>query len=352
MGQCRWDFCLPNRAGHVELEEVVKLKPMDADDFLKESFFKNIKITDKRCWAPDGICNLKPINAHSIQNSKVLEILSSNGHVLMPQEKIIDKGEVPIVGFAEIGRSEASTFTGLCGKHDKEIFSPIDDFELELDNDRQLFLIAYRSIFKKYHDLVLSAIRVHRIYEDQVKVGRAEHHPRDLSLNWAIVQDMRAWAAYRYKGVYDDAYLLHRYDIVKHEKFSFKHKKPTIAVSALYWLEIPKPESMQVPWVVLNVVPTENETHVIFSYLTEDADYVKSEISEILNSSLKRRLWLLSKKIIGSSENFVISPTFWSSLSKKKKDSIVTHYRDTLLDKRSFDGDVRNLCLFELSNKS
>jgi hypothetical protein len=323
---------------------------MDTDDFLKESFFKNLKTTDKRCWSPDGICNLKPINAHSIQNSKILESLSLNGHVIMPQEKVVHKGEVPIVGFAKVGRSEASTFTGLCGKHDKEIFSPIDDFDIELDNDQQLFLLAYRSIFKKYHSLVSAAISVNNIYEDQVKVGRATHNSEDFSLKWSMIQHIRAWGAYRYKGVYDTAYLLRRYDIVNHEKFSFKHKRPTTAVSALYWLEIPKPNSMQVPWIALNVVPVQNETHVIFSYLVEDTDYAKPEITEIFNSSLKRRLWLLSERILGSTDNFVVSPAFWGGLSKKKKDSILTYYRDTLWDKILFKGDIRDLCLFELFN--
>lgn len=322
---------------------------MDIDNFLKDSFFKNLKSSDKRCWAPGGNCNSKPINAHSIQNSKVLEILSLDGHVIMPKEKIVHKGEIPIVGFTEIGRGEASTFTGLCQKHDKEIFSPIDDFDIDLDNNQQLFLIAYRSIFKKYHNLVSNAISVNKIYEDQVKVGRATHDPEDLSLNWTMIQYIRAWGAYRYKGIFDGAYLAHQYDIVKHDKFSFKHKRPTVAMSALYWLEIEKPDSAQVPWIALNIFPTQTETHIIFSYLAEDEEYIKSEIQGILNASAKRRLWQVSERIIGASENFVISPTYWNSLSKKKRDTIVTYYQDTLSDKKSFDGDIRNLCLFELS---
>lgn len=325
---------------------------MDTDNFLRDSFFKNIKTALKRCWAPNEICNSKPIKAHSIQNSRVLDLLSSNGFVIMPQEKFLRKGEVPVVGFAEIGRNEASTFTGLCGKHDKEIFSPIDDAEIDLNNNQQLFLIAYRSIFKKYHALASAAMSVNRMYEDQVKVGRATHDPEDLSLNWMMIQYMRAWQAYRYKGIYDDAYLSHQYDVVKHDKFSFKHKKPTAAVSALYWLETSKSNSTQGPWIALNVFPTKNETHVIFSYLMEDAEHVKSEINGILHASIKRRLWLLSERIIGASENFVVSPAFWNSLSKKKKDSIVTYYRDTLLDKMSFDKAIGDLCLFEILYKS
>ncbi len=142
---------------------------MDVKSFLKGSFFKSIKTNLKNCWPPNGSCNSKPIKAHSIQNSRVLELLNSNGHLIMPQEKFVHKGEIPIVGFSEIGRNEASTFTGLCGTHDKEIFAPIDDFELDLNNSQQLFLLAYRSIIKKMHSLALSMLMVEKIYEDQVK---------------------------------------------------------------------------------------------------------------------------------------------------------------------------------------
>ncbi|MBI5839929.1 MAG: hypothetical protein HZB19_07480 [Chloroflexi bacterium] len=274
---------------------------MNTDDFLKVSFFKNIKTTLKRCWAPNGICHSKPIKAHSIQNSRVFEILSLNGHVIMPKEKIIHKGEDLIVDFVEIGRNEASTFTGLCGKHDKELFSPIDDFEIDVSNNQQLFLIAYRSVLKKFHSLALTARGTEKIYEDQVKVGRATRDLGDPSLNLMMNQYMLAWAAYRYKEIYDEAYLACQYDIVSHGKFSFKHKKPTVAISALYWLEIAKPNSTQVPWIALNVFPTQTETYVVFSYLVEDAEYVKSEIEGMLNASVKRRLWQLSERIIGLS---------------------------------------------------
>lgn len=323
---------------------------MDTNDFLKNSFFKNLNTSLKRCWEPEEICNNEPIKAHSIQNSRVLEMLCSNGHVIMPQEKIVHKGEIPIVGFTEVGRNKASIFTGLCENHDKGIFSPIDDFEMSLDNSQQLFLLAYRSVFKKFYMLSLGAKIANSIYEDQVKVGRAKHKLDDRSSNQVMIHSIRAYNAYQYKKIFDTAYLENQYDVVAHEMFSFKHKKPTVAVSALYWLSIEKPNSFQVPWIVLNVFPTKDKTHVIFSYLFDDTEYVSSAIKDVLNTSLKRRIWSLSETIIRTTDNFVISPVVWNNLSKKRRDSIVTYYRDTLFEGQSYDGNIRNLCLFELAN--
>lgn len=343
---------MPGRVGDVELEEIVD-KSMDTNNFLKDSFFKNLKTAYKRCWAPEGNCDAKPIKAHSIQNSRVLEMLNLNGHVIMPQEKFVrgDEIPIPIVGLTEVGRNEATTFIGLCRKHDNDIFSPIEDFDINLNDEKQLFLIAYRSVIKKFHSLVLNAVKLKKIYEDQVKVGRATHDENDLSLTLVTGQNIKAFETYLYKRKYDEVYIAKHYSNVQHQTFSFKHQKPTLAVSGFYGLETIKSNNYGIPWIALNVFPTSTETHVIFSYLAEDLEYVSSEIESIFNSSIKRRLWLLSEKIIRFSENFVLSPIFWNNLSNRKKDSIATYYRDTLWNNEPFDGDIRDLCLFELSNK-
>ncbi len=192
---------------------------METDDFLRDSFFnKSVKTTLERCWAPPfGICSSKPINAHSIQNKRVLASLSLNGFVIMPQEKFLDKGETLNVDFREIGRDKASTFTGLCRTHDTEIFSPIDNFDVDLGNAQQLFLIAYRTIFYRFHRMVLDTKRLMKVHEDQVKVGRAANNSKDIGSKWIFDKSIKTWMAYKYKTIYDDAYLAHQYDIVKHD---------------------------------------------------------------------------------------------------------------------------------------
>ncbi len=325
---------------------------MDTDNFLKSSFFKNLKTDLDRCWEPTETCNSVPIKAHSIQNSRVLDLISHNGHVIMPKERIEQKGKAFALNFGEVGRNDASTFNGLCEKHDKELFSPIDDLEIELNNYQQLFLLAYRSVLKKLYSLSLAAVKIQKIYDDQVKAGRATQNTNDPSLNITMIQFIRAYGAYVYKRQLDQAYINKEYDLLNHDAFSFRHKRPTIAVSAFYWLEIQKQNNGQVPWIVLNVFPKTNETCVVYSYIKEDAQYVKVETRNILNSSIKRKLQWLSKSIIESTENFALSPSFWDSLSKQKRQTIISFYRDTLIEKKPFDGDIRDLCLFEISYKN
>lgn len=324
---------------------------MEVENFLRSSFFKGLKTNINMCWEPSEQCGLPAINAHSIQDAKVLEILNRDGHVIMPRERIRQKGEAFNADFEDVGRNEASTFKGLCGKHDKEIFAPIDDFEITLSNPQQLFLVAYRSVLKKLHSLVSIAMQTQKLHEDQVKVGRATNNSNDQVLNIVNNNFVRAAGAYEYKRQLDDAYLNKDYKKLIHKTFAIKHRTPTIAVSAFYWLGHRIIDNSRVPWVILNVFPKADETYVVYSCVEKDEKEVSLEIKEILNSSPKRKTWLLSKSIIEATENFVVSPKFWDSLPKAKRETIVGFYQDTLLDRKVFKGDIRDLCLFQPSYK-
>lgn len=320
---------------------------IDTSNELKASLFRVVKAELKRCFEPHEQCNSTSIRAHSIQNKKVLDQLSQDGHVIMPQERIVEKGERVLVDFMLVGRNEASTFTGLCAQHDKEIFSPIDDFDIDIGNKQQLFLLAYRSVLKKLHSLSLETQRLEQLYEDQVKIGVATYDASNPVQKIVMTRFIRAYCTYNYKRIFDQVYLANTYDTVHHETFSFEHQAPTVAVSGLYWLEIEKPGNVTgVPRLILNIFPIERMTHVVFSYLDEDAQYIREHLDGILNTSLKRRLWLISKTIIGACDNFVISPIFWRNLSKRRRDSIGGYYKETLLDRKEYDGNIQDLCLF------
>src|ERR1700720_3045384 len=95
-------------------------------------FVKAQKKGYAKCLAPSMDCDEEPIRAHSIQNSRVLNLIETEGHVIMPRYRLVN-GE-PTMEFAKVGRNNASTFTGLCSKHDAELFKAIDTEPLDVDN--------------------------------------------------------------------------------------------------------------------------------------------------------------------------------------------------------------------------
>lgn len=96
---------------------------MADDAAYKRFFFDAQRRNFSRCMPPTLACNEKPIRAHSIQNARVIELIQSDGHVMMPRYRI--KDDKPVLELVKISRNEASTFTGLCGTHDREIFNAI-----------------------------------------------------------------------------------------------------------------------------------------------------------------------------------------------------------------------------------
>ncbi len=94
-------------------------------------------------------CSKKIINAHTISKSSSLKEIAENGHVMGAKPtltSLIKSGGK--LTLSKIGIKKASTFTGFCSVHDKEIFSPLEDEPIVL-SDQQLFFLAYRGMCRE-----------------------------------------------------------------------------------------------------------------------------------------------------------------------------------------------------------
>jgi hypothetical protein len=117
-----------------------------------------------------GLCQEPAIRAHSIQNSRVLDLIAADGHVVTPiMTAAIDTG--PRIDFKRVGRNHASTFTGLCATHDHEIFRPIEVSEIDPGKREHLFLLAYRAAYRELHSTMEGAFRLQHSYLERVERG-------------------------------------------------------------------------------------------------------------------------------------------------------------------------------------
>lgn len=127
---------------------------------LKRSWAKGV------CLHPDAptSCTGKPIDSHTLQRSRALTNIATDGHVLrisldpaailklglsaeslghplldvLTAQKNVGKLEPETIGIGN-----ASVFPGFCGGHDNSTFAPIEEVELTFD-DLQFFLFTYR----------------------------------------------------------------------------------------------------------------------------------------------------------------------------------------------------------------
>ena len=313
---------------------------------LKSLIYTQLSKKYNKCLWPKSDCTKDCINAHSIQNSQILDQLASNNHLIMAVHRLNLDTE-PEIEFKEVGRNKATTFTGLCGEHDSQLFRPIDVNQFDSSNEEQKFLIAYRSVLRELHTRIKSARDLQTTYQKSAEAGM--WYPKNMDEPFwkaATRPIIEAINLYQCKQDYDNIYNSNSFTEVKHDYICIK-KNCFLAVSSLFnpINSSAQNKRSEAKFIVLNVFPHNKNTIVLLSYLSNDQKELRSYANEIINATGEYQLYLLSKTILKYCENFVISPKHFESFSSQKVDAIKKFYWETA--KRSdYDDDNENLMLF------
>jgi hypothetical protein len=310
----------------------------DAKNEAVNYFFKLHGKSIDRCHEPTETCHQPAIRAHSIPSSTVLDRLAENGHVIMPCMTL--KFPPPAqIEFKPVGKNQATTFTGLCSRHDNDIFRPIDVAFPNLQKNQHLFLLAYRAVIREYHVVLQNAIRFQAAYEKRIEVGLSPGNVPCDSGMFAISHLCNAFECYEYKRHYDDAFLAADWQALQHHVIVFKNQRPSIAVSSMFSLDdIDAPET---PRVTLSVFPVGADVAVIFSGTRDDWPFVGVYLHRLLSSESYFQKYQLSKLVLQSCDNFVIAPQYFDSLSQDARDALCTFYVDTIIENAENHEDER-----------
>lgn len=298
---------------------------------LKKFIYDVNSTTYGRCLAPSEDCKNNPSDAHSIQNSRIFDLLEKDGHLVSFKIKT-DSKDGPYLDFDEnVGRNEASTFKGLCNKHDTEIFKEIETQPLDLkNNSKQLFLFAYRAVLREMHAVIQSALRTQSTYRKQVDLGLLpKNKPSDFGM-WAGSWLSNSYLMNLYKKKFDEVYLTKSFKEVYHDFIVLEDQSPTIATSSLFSLDHIKVRD-DVARVALSIFPISNtKTYVLFSYLDYEAPKAREELLDIFFAGPLGRRKLISKLVLRNCENFFIAPDFFQSWKESKKKLIKQYFNETI----------------------
>jgi len=289
-------------------------------------FLKAMKRGYKRCLDPTMSCEQDAIQAHSVQNATAMGLIEEDGHVVTIRQKI--KDGKPKLSFERVGRNQASTFTGLCGKHDTEIFLPIDTRPLSLDNDEQLFLIAYRSVTRELHAVLEGAGRIQGAVNKLIERGELEGETPTPEAAEALQHMLKAWGTWKYRfRNFDEPLAKGRFDGIQHSVITLNHDAPSMAASSFFSAK-DKVWGRPFPAAIVNIVPVSaTETVVIVSYAREHSGIVRRLVAPIvLEKDAKRRLLLLSQLIVDRMENFYIRPSVVAGWGDAKRDFILDEF--------------------------
>lgn len=299
------------------------------DEFsTRGAFFESLTSSFDRCWAASGSCSRPPIRAHSIQNARYLELLEQRGHVV---EFTIDfSGPVPHGTFAEKGRNRATTFSGLCGPHDAEIFRAIDTNALDLSDSEQLFLLAYRAVLREMHATAAVGVRSQSLYQQFVQAGRLPaDRPSPLGM-FATERLMVAYETHLYQSTFEQAYLTSDFDVLEHDIVTIDGVRPSVGAAALFSLADVEVEGDAVR-AALSVLPTsETQTVAVLSYTARDAPVVRPRLEGVLASEGPDQQLALSKRLLNSCENFVLAPAFFGTWPKQRREAVSDYFMRTL----------------------
>ncbi|RCK37156.1 hypothetical protein TH19_11455 [Thalassospira profundimaris] len=108
----------------------------------------------KKCCAHGvglGPCEGGVIKAHTISCGPNLTKIAENGHVIQYRADIVDlKKNGRSLSAKKIGIKDASTFYGFCSKHDRELFSCIENEAFSGRQD-QCLAVAYRTLSRELY---------------------------------------------------------------------------------------------------------------------------------------------------------------------------------------------------------
>ena len=291
-------------------------RPADKKGKLFGTFAKLMNARYSRCLGPDIFCNKPAIRAHSIQNSRILELIAVDGHVIVLQSRITKDG--PAVSLRTVGRNTASTFTGLCADHDQEIFRPIDTAPIDLEDQEHLFLVTYRAAYREFHACLQTAMRLQTAYLQRVDSGLdppSTPTPAGLLATHriAVAHEMFGW-----KVALDEARVQRDFGLVAHDVIRLERQPPTIAACSLYSVD----HLMGVDSTLrihLNVLPLSRiESAVVFSYAATDADLARAHLDRVLGSRGAHQKYELSRVVLENCENFVLNPEYVAAWDEQK----------------------------------
>ena len=307
---------------------------------MKGAMFNSFLVESTKCLEPTEICTEELIDSHSIQDSRILEVLAENNHVvhITFDKSCISKStqENPIMPFCKyesISIHKASVFKGLCNRHDTEIFRPIDVEDLDMDNKEHVFLLTYRSVMKELSTKIKAAGMTQSNYLAKVDLGEIPGNIPTIEGMYAVQLYADAYEMYEYKKVFDAKYLEKDFSSV-YSRYLMLDGEPTFATSAVFTpIELAAREDADEKLCV-NIFPYQGKVFVLFSCLNEDAAYLDQYINEILEAADHYQKYLISKMVLRNCENTVFSLSYFKKWSQTKKDAILKFFHDTL------DGDL------------
>lgn len=311
---------------HLNRETQEPLNPWAQEAKLKKSF------STKDCLAAEaglGDCSGKIISAHTVSVGAALKHIAEDRHVLGYKLGFKELTEANgLILPKKLGIKQASTFYGFCAKHDKELFSCIENEEFQGRPD-QCSTLAFRVAAKEYYAKRSSQV-LPEILRDADK-GKSIATQNALQ-KFVELQAAGTDAGLRdIKSHYDEfAQVLAdgRFDQIKSVIFEFDDVVPVMFAGGFAPAEDFDGNILQdlgdvdvvAQDLFMSAVATTSGSSIIISWLEKDDDVIGEYVNSLLSKYEDSICSALVQIAVRSFENIYFRPSWYESLDENTKE--------------------------------
>ncbi len=310
---------------HFNRQNAKPLELWEADKAIKTA------VENKYCSCPEIMrvdCKGKIINAHTVSKSSSLAKIAKNGHVYGLKVSVRELEQTKGIFEPElIGLNKASTFTGFCAYHDRELFSCFENFPY-IQSDEQNFLISYRAIAREFHAKKGQA-EIAEFLKDADR-GRSIDEQFEIQ-NFAFLNTLMTQVGLRdttvHKDLYDNSLLkkdysnFNAYIIVFNEILPIQCSgsfNPEVDFNGNKLQDVMELEK-ELDLMSCSIFSDNEKSYALFGWLNNSNESCSKfiETFDSLEASIKAKM--LINFAFYTFENIYISPAWWDSRVFKLK---------------------------------
>ncbi len=271
-------------------------------------------------------CSGKIVKAHTIQRNGGLTKIAQEGHVYTAMSEITNVFKNDgIINPRKIGINEASTFTGFCGKHDNEIFKPIENDPFKVCEE-YAFLLGYRALCREYYAKELASTINQNHLNKLFEATPVSYHDNLRALNAGFKVGLRDLEFHKER--YDEVFLSKSYNEVAYYIILIE-ETPEIMCSGAFqpdydingiqlqnYLEFGE---RGLDLITYSVIATDSGGAIVFCWLN-DSNACECLVDSIDNLKDQQLASLITSFTFTYFENTCFSIEWWSCLSDRQKE--------------------------------
>ena len=298
-------------------------------DILNNLFKKAID-KSRTCSYPG--CNKTAINSHILQKNGILNSIQSSGHIRISESNFIDPN---LFYFKRSGLNKSFTFKGFCSKHDKIVFSAIEDFEIDFEDYNSQLLFTYRTVLnERYRKEVLLDWHKYQkesnILRDVIDIDKIDKIDEQQRIG---IEDINFYIRKIESDLFSDT---------RSFDFQYRYTNPSeICLASHFSYETTREQQKQIEQtgqdfelltaIYISFFPIEDENVLIMGYLKEHKEKCGSFVNSFFECSEDELFKKLSDLMLCRCETWVCSEKFYFKLIKPREKRINEIFKESVI---------------------